>query len=161
MGRLWRLRALALGAGLVLAAAGAAWAGETECGGFTLNAGDKTTDKVDNAPAGDSAGDMRVLTRKLNDSSGEEVAVAYIVATLAAVRAGGENVFLGDFHIVFRDGLVLGKGTYVRPNDTALATDPMTVIVIGGGGVYAGAEGTIEISAGEHPTYTFDMTCGG
>jgi hypothetical protein len=87
------------------------------------------------------------------------VGVVYMNATLAAVRPDGEHVFMGDFHFVFRDGLILGKSTYERPNDTSDYTDPMTVIIIGGSGAYDSAEGTVEIEAGEHPTYNFKLVC--
>lgn len=47
----------------------------------------------------------------------------------------------------------MAKVIYERPNDTVDYTEGMTAIVVGG--AYAGATGTVEIGAGDHPAYDF------
>lgn len=160
MFRLWGARAVlgAAAAGALLWAAGGTVA-QDACATFSLIGAKKTLHMVDNGAAGDSAGDTRILTRDLTDDSGREFAVAYFVSTMVDANDDGGARFTSNVHIVFRDGEMSGATSYVRPNDETAITTPISVIVHGGTGIYAGAAGTIDVSADDPPVYQFNITC--
>lgn len=145
----------------VALATGAANA-QQECQEFTLVGGKKNVHLIDNGESGDSAGDLRVVTRPLLDEQGAEYGELKVVSTVTgAGRGDGDTSFLGAAHFIFRIGDLVGQASYQRPNDKVDANpETVTYIITGGSGIYKGATGTVEVAPGDDPTFSFKIDCG-
>lgn len=130
------------------------------CEPFTLTGTHKAISLLDRGPPGDSPGDRRIVMTALIDEAGEEIAINNVVATLVGVgEHDGDTRFSARFDIVFHDGQMAGAAVYERPNDDAPNPVPITVIIHDGTGVFAGAQGWIEIGTEDDPTYVFNIFC--
>lgn len=146
---------------LMLAAA-PALADEPLCGAFTLTGGDKGINVVDNPPAGKSPGDIRAGWRVLSDAGGKVVGKVHYVATLTEPAGPGHGDMLaGQYFIALPDGWIASQTLYELPDaaDTSRRAGNAVLLVTGGTGSYAGAEGKIEIQPGESPRYVFEINC--
>ena len=151
---------LLLGCVVALAVAAGPAQAQQECEEFTLVAGEKSVEIVDNGKQGDSAGDVRIVTRNLLSERGEEFGVSYFVSTVLGPGSDGHMMFMGNSHIVFRDGEIVGQAKYERQNDTTPENPkPVVIVVQGGTGIYKDATGTVEVSAGADPMYAFKIDC--
>ncbi len=150
-----------LGCAVALVVAVSPAGAQQECEEFTLIGGDKSVAFVKRTEEGDSPGGLRILTRPLLDERGVEYGAYKAVSTVIGPGSGGDQVsFLGTFHFVFRDGELVGQTSYERANDSVQANpQPVTIVVNGGSGIYKGATGTVEVAAGNDPTFSFKIDC--
>jgi hypothetical protein len=150
----------ALLAASICAVASPAWA-EPACGAFVLVGGEKAIALVDNPPEGKSIGDVRAGWRRLADETGKPVGEVHYVATLTGPGAEDGDVLAGQYFIRLAGGWIASQTLYQLADsaDTSQRAGNAVLVVTGGAGSFAGAEGTIEIEAGEAPRYIFDLRC--
>jgi len=132
------------------------------CGPFTLTGGEKVIDVVDNPPEGPSPGDVRAGNRQLLDDGGKPVAVVHFSATLTALpTADSGSTFASQYFIKFPDGWISTASVYELNDaeDTSQRAGNAVLLISGGTGPFEDAKGTIEIEAGDPPTYVFDLSC--
>lgn len=133
------------------------------CGAFSLTGGEKAIEVIDESPAGKSIGDERAGWRRLLDGDGGEVAEVHFVATLTAPGGGDRgDVLASQYFVRFGGDWMVTASLYELPNaDVATkGAGNARLVVTGGTGPFAGAQGTITIEAGNPPTYVFDVRCG-
>jgi hypothetical protein len=151
-------------AGVLFAtAATACLAAEPRCGSFSLTGGEKEINVVDNPPEGTSLGDVRAGNRQLLDRDGNRVADVHFSATLTALpTANTGSVFSSIYFIRFAKGWISFTSVYELSDatDTSQRAGNAVLLVSGGTGDFEGAQGTVEIIAGDPPTYVLDLNCG-
>lgn len=98
-------------------------------------------------------------TLEILDESWRKVGVSYVVLPLIRPGGDGQNAFPASNHFHFRDGELPGIATNQRPNDQTPNPRPITIVINGGGGIYEGVTGTVEIMPGDDPVFRFNLTC--
>jgi hypothetical protein len=143
-----------------------AWAG---CGPMTLQSVPGTYQLIFSdldGSGGPTAGDKRTGENALSDADGTPVGTLYWVNTVRAVAADGtpsaseaEAIFAFQDGAVFVTGLHQPAAVFDREDTTVLA--PVSQYRIHSGtGAYAGAGGTVEVTAdGTDFAYAFDLVC--
>jgi hypothetical protein len=157
-----RITAAGLACAFAVAASATGFAADTKCGSFSLRGGEKVIDVVDNPPRGPSPGDVRAGNRQLIDDGGDGVAVVHFSATLTALpTATSGSTFASQYFVKFADGWIATSSVYelADAKDTSQRAGDAVLLVSGGTGAFENATGTIEIEAGDPPTYVFDLTC--
>lgn len=137
-------------------------AAQPNCGSFSLTGGEKVIDVVDNPPKGPSPGDVRAGNRQLLDTDGNRVADVHFSATLTALpTATTGSVFASQYFVKFADGWISSASVYELSDatDTSQRAGNAILLVSGGTGAFESAQGTVEIAAGDPPTYGFDLNC--
>lgn len=150
---------------LLMPLAGTAFGAETggpECGSFTLAGGEKIINVIDNPPEGASPGDVRAGSRQLVDDDGAVVADVHFVATQTAIpTATRGSVLASQYFVKFSNGWVASQSVYELADaaDTSQRAGNAILVVTGGTGAFANASGSIEVEAGDPPTYVFELSC--
>jgi|GEM_PF-4334862 len=136
---------------------------EFYCGQFELIGDEKTVTVIDEAPKGDSIGDIRTGIMDFIDPRTDEVIKYYFRAQIFAIGADGVHTFQGDHTWAFPSGdLLFTRDIYRRTNDTRPRGigELLALGVLGGTGAFARVSGTVAGEAGDTPVWSFDLDCG-